>query len=1049
MSIQKPIRVLTNILENIRLTQQFDSTESTIIIGGVHADAFSLTFHFMLAYMFYKLGIEVHVLVDDGILPHIDSIRVSEGTIKDVQQNCKNRKKIKNSELIHFWYQKILKYSNNKFSFIYYSDIVNSLQDMNEQFHTELRLLKAGYLSKNVDASHKRYFGGRDFDLLNDLHLEYAKMSIINEYVNKQVAYYILKQFKPNLFITLDGVYTTTGPLVDVMEEYNVPVLVYKPNKFQDRGICITNKNNAIDNVGKNWNDFELYCYNDELKHEAKTFMDKRLKFDVQNISANSKWINLIKNKKQKYLGVVCLFPNLTWDGVIRDRDIVFNGIGLWLKETIEWVRDKNILLVMREHPQSKLDYNYYESSISLLQELIPDINNFENVILINGRDPVSSYQLVQSVIDCSIIYNGTLGVEIPYMGKPVIIVANSPYSHKDVGYEPKSKKSYFDNILKIIRNDIDYERVKKIRYENALKVAAYQFIHISYYCPIMPTIKSFLSEKKYWQSWDLDAKYIDPANSPNWARTIKRFLEPILDGKIISFRKNNLEKDKTYISQSINRTKSDCSKNNTILDLDNLMVLGEELSNKGIFNEAEQIFQDIIKFKPNHAIAHSNLGCIFWQTNRKQEALSEFNIALKLMPDDRNIVWNTGQALFKIGLVDDVTYLYSSYIENYSYDIKMDRFLQTCNNSKEHSKTKTNYAWLLAPNIMEKELESIKNRFIFYLPEVPFSSVNLIKKLSLKAQFDNKPVLYFGDSHLAPNTIKNNREKFFNIDYRYNPTDGWDWCRLASYCSRHKANIEKSNFRFQQYINKLKNDNLNKTYIFGTGPSLNKAIDRDWSDGYRIVCNTIVRDQTLWKHISPHFIVAGDAIYHFGHTLFAKQFRHDLLLRLSETETLFVYPEIFHEIVRREFEEFREKLVPIPKGNYQKINVDLRQNFILPSLHNVLGLLLLPLACTLSKNIYLWGFDGRAPDDKLFWSNSKKHSYPELIPKLQKAHPCFFNHFVPKADTGQYIQIAFGDLLDKLLLQAESEGFTFAMMHQSWTPNLQKRYQKKNSVLL
>ncbi|ETR66219.1 MAG: hypothetical protein OMM_13088, partial [Candidatus Magnetoglobus multicellularis str. Araruama] len=347
---------------------------------------------------------------------------------------------------------------------------------------------------------------------------------------------------------------------------------------------------------------------------------------------------------------------------------------------------------------------------------------------------------------------------------------------------------------------------------------------------------------------------------------------------------------------------------------------------------------------------------------------------------------------------------------------------------------------WLIInkKDIVKNIIDDIKKRLAFYVPHIPSSRVELVSELPQKDSSDKNAILLFGSSDLISKAI------VFNIDYRQNPTDGWDWCKLAKYCSNHKVNIEESKLRFINYISILKKEAFDKTYIFGTGPTLEKAINHDWSDGYRIVCNTIVRDSVLWNHIKPHFIVAGDAIYHFGHTNFAKQFRQDLAKRLNETETFFLYPDLFDVIVQRELSQFSNKLIPIPEEYYEKIHTDLTRQFIIPGLNNVLASLLLPLACTLSKQIFLWGFDGRAPGDQLFWKNSEKHTYPHLIPELQKAHPAFFEHYVPQKDSNHYIKLAFGELLDQLLINAENEGFTFTMMHKSWTATLQKRFTKK-----
>ncbi|KPA14079.1 radical SAM protein, partial [Candidatus Magnetomorum sp. HK-1] len=352
-------------------------------------------------------------------------------------------------------------------------------------------------------------------------------------------------------------------------------------------------------------------------------------------------------------------------------------------------------------------------------------------------------------------------------------------------------------------------------------------------------------------------------------------------------------------------------------------------------------------------------------------------------------------------------------------------------------------YLLINKKDLSKNIIDDIAKRLVYFVPNIPTNRIDVINQLPLNAYTERNPILFFGSPEYIPNAVPKNR--LFNIDYRHNPTDGWDWCRLANYSLNHNVDTESSKMRFIQFIETIKKETLGKTYIFGTGPSLDKAIYRDWSDGYRIVCNTIVRDPILWNHINPHFIVAGDAIYHFGQTVFAKQFRQDLAKRLDETETYFFYPDLFDVIVQRELSQFSDKLIPIPEEYYEKINTDLTKKFIIPGLNNVLASLLFPLACTLSKQIYLWGFDGRAPGDKLFWKNSEKHTYPHLIPELQKAHPAFFEHYVPQKDTNRYIKLAFGELLDQLLIKAESEGFTFTMMHKSWTTTLQKRFRNDN----
>jgi hypothetical protein len=284
-----------------------------------------------------------------------------------------------------------------------------------------------------------------------------------------------------------------------------------------------------------------------------------------------------------------------------------------------------------------------------------------------------------------------------------------------------------------------------------------------------------------------------------------------------------------------------------------------------------------------------------------------------------------------------------------------------------------------------------------------------------------------------------------FNVDAARNPMDGWEWCALTRYLSygrtRTLEDLPRAQTSFRNAIGAMRQQSLRASYIFGTGASLERAGDRDWSDGYRIVCNTIVRDAALWRHIDPHIIVAGDAIYHFGHTAFARAFRRDLEARLLESDTLFVYPASFDCVVRTQLtSEIHARCIPVALSGRKRIHSDLSQTFELPAFGNVLLLLLLPLACTLSRDVRLWGFDGRAPTDKYFWTNSSRHTYGEHFNTLIEAHPAFFDHYVPKSDPNKYVRTVHGDVLETALQAAESEGWTFQMLHQSWTEALAKR---------
>lgn len=349
---------------------------------------------------------------------------------------------------------------------------------------------------------------------------------------------------------------------------------------------------------------------------------------------------------------------------------------------------------------------------------------------------------------------------------------------------------------------------------------------------------------------------------------------------------------------------------------------------------------------------------------------------------------------------------------------------------------------FIALPDIDDELLHDIRNRIEFYTlgckHNIQFGVCPSFIKM-----FFGQHVLNFDQRrrgklyHLFPSV--------YAVDHRFSVA-GWDWIRFSSDFVQHVVDRRQARQNLRDALSKY--GGFDRAYVFGTGPSLSRAGEREWSDGFRIVCNTIVRDQELFNHIDPHLIVAGDAVYHYSHTLFSKEFRKDLLARMTENQGLyFVYPEIFDVIVQNEFSRFGDRLVPIPTGGPKVLDADLATTFKLPSLGNVLALLLLPLAFTFSRKAILIGFDGRDPRDQKspFWANSGKHSYPELMWTLKDQFPGFFDHFVPNNDSRQYVKSVHEDL-DGLFLDVESRGRSIEMLHPSWTDTLNRRYKGSKS---
>jgi hypothetical protein len=291
--------------------------------------------------------------------------------------------------------------------------------------------------------------------------------------------------------------------------------------------------------------------------------------------------------------------------------------------------------------------------------------------------------------------------------------------------------------------------------------------------------------------------------------------------------------------------------------------------------------------------------------------------------------------------------------------------------------------------------------------------------------------------------------EKWYWVNPDLEPLGAWELARAVNDTIDKKLRddfVLASHQRFKIAANKLRQERNGVVTLFGTGPSLafSENIAPMFKNGINVVCNTIVRDPQLWNALKPDFICAGDAIYHFSQCEHAVRFRSDLLARMSKSpNTLFVFPELFLGIVKRDLAPILNQCIAVPWGQDPKLVIDLTTSFLLPGTGNVFNLLMYPLGTTLAKNIAFIGFDGRAPTDTLFWKNSTKHTYEEhTFAEMRQKFPAFFTEMVPTDNPTKYVQALHGTSLDMEMNAAETEkGYRHLMLHPSWTKTFNDRY--------
>ena len=140
-------------------------------------------------------------------------------------------------------------------------------------------------------------------------------------------------------------------------------------------------------------------------------FQEKNQYFDIENYLKENKI-----NTKRK---IVSIFTNVIWDAQLYYEQNIFNDIIEWCNETINFLKDKDVTVLLRIHP-AELSGSL-PSNQKIYNEIVNRFNNLPaNIKIIQPDDTLNSYSIIDKSSLC-IVYASTIANEITAMGKPLI----------------------------------------------------------------------------------------------------------------------------------------------------------------------------------------------------------------------------------------------------------------------------------------------------------------------------------------------------------------------------------------------------------------------------------------------------------------------------------------------------------------------------------------------------------------------------------------------------------------------------------------------------
>ncbi len=155
---------------------------------------------------------------------------------------------------------------------------------------------------------------------------------------------------------------------------------------------------------------------------------------------------------------VAVLFPNITWDSTLFERDVGFDGMSDWLAETIQAFAGRaDAQLVIRVHPaEAVLPGAGRDSVMAAIAARFPRLP--PNVVVVPPDSGASSYALMD-LADCGLVYGSTTGLEMGVRGVPVVLAGDVYYRGLGLTIDPATRQEYrraLDDVLsgRIARSD-------------------------------------------------------------------------------------------------------------------------------------------------------------------------------------------------------------------------------------------------------------------------------------------------------------------------------------------------------------------------------------------------------------------------------------------------------------------------------------------------------------------------------------------------------------------------------------------------------------------
>ena len=362
-------------------------------------------------------------------------------------------------------------------------DIIRAEQTVNalnpkEYGAFEYRSYPLGQIARHSVAHFLRTGSIGDDELSRDVY----KKFLINSIQIADASIRLLDDYQPDVVLMLCGLFMPEHVMMDIARSRGIRVVVYEIGMYAQDALMIQHDRPIDYDDKENWERYK----DRPLTVDENSTLDRYLYERSQGrLSVVNYWPD--KEEDVQYirdsLGIssdkptAVLFPNITWDSALFEKDIAFSGMFNWLNKTIDYyISHPQYQLIVRAHPAEViLPGSLRESVISYITSRYPKLP--PNIILVSPESKISSYTLMD-MSQVGLSYASTTAIELGIRGIPTLVAGEVHFRRKGFTIDIDDASSYCQVLDEVMRGNVSLSKESIV--EIARRYAYFTFFRTS-----------------------------------------------------------------------------------------------------------------------------------------------------------------------------------------------------------------------------------------------------------------------------------------------------------------------------------------------------------------------------------------------------------------------------------------------------------------------------------------------------------------------------------------------------------------------------------------